>query len=74
MGRLYLIDALSAVALLTAWYFLFSRYNRKKAAEALKWVETACSGSGRIVEAHWLGAAACRRGCDLWPSGSKMPR
>jgi len=58
VGRLLLIDALSAVALLTAWYFLFTRYNRRKAATAMKWVETACSGNGRIVDAHWLGT--CR--------------
>ena len=58
MGRLLLIDASSAVALLASWYFLFSRYNRRKAASALKWVESACAGNGRIVEARWLGS--CR--------------
>jgi hypothetical protein len=63
VGRLLLIDALSAVALLAAWYFLFSRYNRKKAANAMKWVETACSGNGRIIEARWLGS--CRLQAQL---------
>jgi hypothetical protein len=58
VGRLLLIDALSAVSLLAAWYFLFIRYNRKKAANAMKWVESACCGSARIVEARWIGT--CR--------------
>ncbi len=58
MGRLALIDALTAAALLAIWYFCLARYNRHKGALALRWVEAACSGRGRIVEARWLGT--CR--------------
>lgn len=57
MGRLIFIDALGVVALLAVWYFCFLRYNHKKAAASLRWVEAACSGRGRIVEAHWQGSS-----------------
>ena len=58
MGRLVLIDALTAGALLALWYFCMARYNRHKGVLALRWVEAACSGKGRVVESNWLGA--CR--------------
>jgi hypothetical protein len=56
MGRLVLIDALAAITSLVLWYFGFSRYNRRRGAKALRRVEAACSGRGRIVEARWFGA------------------
>lgn len=55
MGRLLLIDALSASALLVVWYSLLAWYNRRKGARALQWLEAACMGKGRIVEAQWSG-------------------
>ncbi len=58
MGRLVLIDALSAAVLLSLWYFLFARYNREKGARALRWVEAACTAKGEILEARWSGV--CR--------------
>jgi hypothetical protein len=57
VGRLILIDALSAAILLAFWYFCLARYNRRRGALALRWVEAACSGKGRIVEARWLSAS-----------------
>jgi hypothetical protein len=57
VGRLIAIDALSFLAVLAAWYFCFLRYNHKKAAAALRWVEAACSGRGKVVDAHWEGAS-----------------
>ncbi|MBZ5722983.1 MAG: hypothetical protein LAO03_21805 [Acidobacteriia bacterium] len=54
MGRLILIDALAAVAVLAIWYYWLARYNRRKGAATLRWVESACSGRGGIVEARWL--------------------
>ena len=57
MGRLLLIDVVSSVAVLVLWYFVFSTYNRKKGAAALRWVQTACAGKGRILEAHWVGSS-----------------
>jgi len=40
------------------WYVLFSAYNRRRGAEALRWVESACAGKGRVLEARWLNS--CR--------------
>ncbi len=57
MGRLLLIDVVGSVAVLGLWYFVFSTYNRKKGADALRWVQTACAGKGRILETHWLGSS-----------------
>jgi hypothetical protein len=58
VGRLLLIDALSAGVLLVAlWYFCFARYNRRKGAAVLRWVQVACAGKGRIVECRWLGSS-----------------
>ncbi len=73
MGRLLLIDVASSVAVLGLWYFVFSTYNRKKGSAAMRWVQTACTGKGRVLESHWVGLAApgCRRGCILLRAGSK---
>ena len=57
VGRLLFIDAAGSVAVLALWYFVFSAYNRKKGAAALRWVQTACTGKGRIIESHWLGSS-----------------
>jgi hypothetical protein len=57
VGRLIAIDAVSVAVGLVVWYFSFLRYNHKKAAVSLRWVEAACSGRGRIVESHWRGCA-----------------
>ena len=57
MGRMVLIDALSAIVLLGVWFFYFARYNRRKGATALHWVEAACSNKGRMLDARWLGVS-----------------
>jgi len=57
VGRLIAIDATSFVIAMVVWYFCFLRYNHKKAAASLRWVEAACSGRGRIVESHWTSCA-----------------
>ena len=58
MARFILINVLTglgaAVALQCVWYFIFSAYNRRKGAEALQWVETACGGRARISGVRWL--------------------
>ncbi len=54
VGRLLLIDVVGAVVALGVWYLLFKAYNRRKGAEALRWVESACAGKGRILDWHWL--------------------
>jgi hypothetical protein len=55
--RLLLIDVVASVAVLGLWYFVFLTYNRKKGAVALRWVQTACAGKGRILESHWQGSS-----------------
>jgi len=60
VGRLLLIDVASSFALLGIWYLVFSAYNRKKGASALRWVQAACAGKGRILEPHWLGVGSSR--------------
>ncbi len=57
MGHLVIIDAICAVVLLTAWYVFFAAYNRRRGAEALRWVESACAGKGRIVDFRWIGSS-----------------
>jgi len=53
--RLLLIDVVASVAVLALWYLVFSHYNRKKGAAALRWVQTACAGKGRVLESRWMG-------------------
>ncbi len=74
VGRLLLIDVAGSVAVLGLWYLVFSTYNRKKGTAALRWVQTACAGKGRILDSHWVGRAVpvCRRGCILLRGGSRM--
>jgi hypothetical protein len=57
VGRLFLIDAAGAVTLVGLWYFWFVRYNRRRAAKALRWVEAACSNRGEVIETRWIGAS-----------------
>lgn len=57
MLRLLLIDVACAAAVLALWYVVFSAYNRRKGAVALRWVQSACASKGRIVESRWLGSS-----------------
>ena len=57
MGRLVVIDVVCAVVLLGGWYVFFAAYNRRRGAEALRWVESACKGKGRIVDSRWIGSS-----------------
>ncbi|HEY6768302.1 MAG TPA: hypothetical protein VI386_26395 [Candidatus Sulfotelmatobacter sp.] len=57
MVALLLIDVAGAVIVLGLWYLLFATYNRRRGAEALRWVQSACAGKGRILESHWRGTA-----------------
>lgn len=57
MGRLLAIDVVCALAALGLWYLLFAAYNRRRGAEALGWVESACAGKGRLADARWLNSS-----------------
>jgi hypothetical protein len=57
VGRLLLIDVLGAVTVLALWYLIFSAYNRRRGAAALRWVQSACEGNGRVLDFKWLGSS-----------------
>jgi len=57
VGRLLIIDVVCAVAGLGAWYALFAAYNRRRGSEALRWVQAACTGKGRILDSRWLNSS-----------------
>ena len=57
MGRLLAIDVVLAVAALGLWYLVFAAYNRRRGAAALRWVEAACAGKGRILDTRWLNSS-----------------
>ena len=53
MGRFILIDVIVASTLLVLWYAWFIRYNRRRAADVLQWVQAACLGKGRVADLRW---------------------
>jgi hypothetical protein len=57
VGRLLVIDVVCVIAVLVVWYVLFAVYNRRRGAEALRWVQSACAGKGRILESRWLSSS-----------------
>ena len=57
VGRLLVIDVVCAIVALTGWYILFAAYNRRRGAEALRWVQSACAGKGRIIDSRWLNSS-----------------
>lgn len=57
MVRLIAIDVVCATTVVVLWYFLFSRYNRRKGNVVLRWVEAACATRGRITDMKWLSTS-----------------
>lgn len=57
MPFLLVIDALIAAAVLVIWYLCLARYNRRKGTAAMRWMEMACLGQGRLLEARWLNSS-----------------
>ena len=53
MGRFLLIDVAVAGAVVSIWYVLFARYNRRRGMAVLAWVQAACMGKGRVMNAKW---------------------
>jgi len=53
VGRFILIDVIVAGTLLVVWYAWFIRYNRRRAADVLQWVQAACLGKGRVADLRW---------------------
>lgn len=53
LGTLAISVAVASV-LITAWYILFSRYNRRRALVVLRWLEAALGSQGELVGVQWL--------------------
>ena len=60
VGRLLLIDVGCAFTILAGWYVFFAAYNRRRGLKALRWIESACGGKGRVVDHRWLGWLSSR--------------
>jgi hypothetical protein len=58
VGRFILIDVAVALALSFLWYGWFVRYNRRRAAGVLQWVQAACLGKGRIADLRWQASSS----------------
>ena len=58
MGRFILIDVAVALALFFFWYGWFVRYNRRRAADVLQWVQAACLGKGHIADLRWQASSS----------------
>ena len=58
MGAWVLIDVSAAAVVLLIWYVGFSRYNRRRGAAVLDWVQTACLGKGRILNPRWQASSS----------------
>lgn len=59
MGAWVLIDVTVAAAVaLLIWYVGFARYNRRRGAVVLDWVQTACLGKGRILSPRWQASSS----------------
>ncbi|HXB22476.1 MAG TPA: hypothetical protein VNV88_13905 [Candidatus Solibacter sp.] len=57
-----LLGICSLIALLgcAAWYGLSIRHNRRKAVQALRWIEAALSGQGQVSGIRWLASSRFR--------------
>jgi hypothetical protein len=58
VGRFILIDVIVASTLLGLWYAWFIRYNRRRAADVLQWVQAACLGKGRVADLRWQASSS----------------
>jgi len=58
VGSFILIDAVVALTLCFLWYAWFARYNRRRAAGVLQWVQGACLGKGHIVDLRWQASSS----------------
>ncbi|MGA9643273.1 MAG: hypothetical protein WBQ72_17885 [Terriglobales bacterium] len=53
MGRWILIAVSLAGVAVLFWYGWFVRYNRRRAASILEWLQAACLGKGRLDNLQW---------------------
>jgi hypothetical protein len=55
--RLLALDVVGAVVVLAVWYFIFAASNRRRGATALRWVQSACAGKGRVLDSRWISSS-----------------
>jgi hypothetical protein len=55
----FLVLALTAV-LSAGWYWLALKYNRRKAAEVVRWLELALAGQGKPSSIRWISHSQCK--------------
>jgi len=53
VGRWILIDVGVAAIFALIWYSWFVRYNRRRAASVLEWIQAACLGKARLTNLEW---------------------
>jgi len=58
VGRMVLIDVGLAGIVALLWYCWFVRYNRRRAANVLQWVQAACLGKGRLTDLQWQASSS----------------
>jgi hypothetical protein len=68
VGRFLLIDVAVAGAVVSVWYILFTRYNRRRGSAVLTWVQAACMGRGRIVNPRWRSGSSVLKASLSLPS------
>lgn len=47
------ISLAGGAALVLAWYLVFVRYNRARAVQVLRWIETSLGGHGHVTGIRW---------------------
>jgi len=60
MLQTLLISVVVASAMVAAWYFIFSRYNRRRSLEILGWLEAALGGEGEMAGVQWASPSRFR--------------
>jgi hypothetical protein len=55
--RIIAVDLLAGAALIALWYFTFRRYNRRRSAQVLRWIQRAFAAHGEVSGVRWLGAS-----------------
>lgn len=58
VGRWIAIDVGLAGMFVLLWYSCFVRYNRRRAANVLQWVQAACLGKGRLTDLEWQASSS----------------
>lgn len=52
-----IVDVAAGAVFITCWYLWFVRYNRRKAAQIVTWIERAFEGHGNVAGVQWLAAS-----------------